>query len=660
MIGVLLALLAASGTARGGEPVQRQVVALFDSMGREDDLDTEDPVHQLLEMPLNYLGMVVRRHDIRKGPPPEAWLANARALVTYFEQPNACPDWLWSLLEETRVRVVHFGHFGCLEADKERLARWLKRFGLIYDDSDFTSPLEVRVELRGKELCALESDPRKHAIHMGPHNVDARNRVWVRTRAVMGRDDDRTPVVTGEWGAVALEPYTVIGGGEHNERRWHLDPFPFFREALGLVGVPAPHPQVLNGRRMFFMHVDGDGFESTSTVADESLAARVFCDEIIERYRLPMTVSIVVRSLTDDYSVAKPTARMKLAREIFHFDHVEPASHGVLHPLRWDKRVLWYPTIKNFTYSPVREVADSIRFINGRLAPPGRSCRLMLWTGEANPSSQAIATARESGCLNLNGGVFRWDARTDSVGFVSPWGHARGSEVQVYVGAANENDYEGFFTTMPSAFTHASVTIERSGSPRILKPANVYCHFYSAERPARLKALKGLIERWGIEEETAPVFASDYAGAVHSALTTARIEKIGSGWAFRDFGDCRTVRIDGEQRKVDWSASRGLIGARRMGGALFLHLGTTDAEVVLSDSATPRPHVEQADHPLKEVSLSPQGITLVSGAHSSREIVLAGFPPGARLRSGETVDAEGRIRIRMPDPGIDRLELTLP
>jgi hypothetical protein len=657
---VLLVLLVAGGAARGGEPVRRLVVALFDSMGREDDLDTEDPVHQLLEMPLNYVGMVVRRHDIRKGPPPEAWLAHARALVTYFEQPNPCPDWLWPLLEKTTARVVHFGHFGCLEADKERLAHWLKRFGLIYDDSDLTSPLEVRVELRGKKLCALESDPRKHAIHMGPHNVDERNRVWVKTRAVMQPDDDRAPVVTGEWGAVALEPYTVIGGGEHNERRWHLDPFHFFREALGLIGVPAPHPQVLNGRRMFFLHVDGDGFESVSTVVDGALAARVFCDEIIKRYRLPMTVSIVVRSLTDDYAVAKPTERMRLAREIFGFDHVEPASHGVLHPLRWDKRVLWYPAIKNFTYSPLREVADSIRFINGWLVPSGRSCRVMLWTGEANPSRQAIETSRESGCFNLNGGVFRWDARTDSVGFVSPWGHAREGEVQVYAGAANENDYEGFFSTMPSAFAHASVTIERSGDPRILKPANVYCHFYSAERPARLRALKGLIERWGIEEETAPVFASDYARSVHSALTTARIEKTGSGWAFLEFGDCRTVRIDGESREVDWAASRGLIGARRMGNALFLHLGAPNAVLVLSDSATPHPHVEQADHLLREVRLSREGITLVSQAHSSREIVLAGFPPGTRLRSGERVDAEGRVRVRLPDPGTDRLELTLP
>ncbi|MFQ5844750.1 MAG: hypothetical protein ACE5JG_07150, partial [Planctomycetota bacterium] len=49
-------------------PEPRLVLALFDGAGRTLPLDTEDPVHQGLEMPLNHLGLVVRRHDIRTGP----------------------------------------------------------------------------------------------------------------------------------------------------------------------------------------------------------------------------------------------------------------------------------------------------------------------------------------------------------------------------------------------------------------------------------------------------------------------------------------------------------------------------------------------------------------------------------------------------------------
>ena len=60
---------------------KRVVLALFDSEGPHGKLDTQDPVHVQLEMPLNYLGMVVHRHDIRKGPPPPEVLPRSRAVV---------------------------------------------------------------------------------------------------------------------------------------------------------------------------------------------------------------------------------------------------------------------------------------------------------------------------------------------------------------------------------------------------------------------------------------------------------------------------------------------------------------------------------------------------------------------------------------------------
>ena len=53
---------------------------------------------------------------------------------------------------------------------------------------------------------------------------------------------------------------------------------------------------------------------------------------------------------------------------------------------------------------------------------------------------------------------------------------------------------------MPSAFGHIRETIRRTGSPRILKPANVYCHLYSAEHPVRLRTLQKLIEAYALYE----------------------------------------------------------------------------------------------------------------------------------------------------------------
>ena len=97
----------------------------------------------------------------------------------------------------------------------------------------------------------------------------------------------RTPVVVGAFGGLALRPWTVREGTKAEDRRWHLDPFTFFAQALGTRDLPAPDPTVHFGRRAFLLHVDGDGFESTSTVREGVLSARVFTDEIIMIGEIP-------------------------------------------------------------------------------------------------------------------------------------------------------------------------------------------------------------------------------------------------------------------------------------------------------------------------------------------------------------------------------------
>jgi hypothetical protein len=426
---------------------------------------------------------------------------------------------------------------------------------------------------------------------------------------------------------------------------------------------------------MWFLQVDGDGFESLSTVKPNTLAAEVMLDDVFLRYPLPYTVSIIVASLTHDYAVEKPTPRMELARRILNLPHVEPASHGVLHTLRWQaerdapgetKALMSFLRLANYEYGTVAEVRDSIRFINERLLEPPRRCAVMLWTGSADPHEESIRAAVDAGSWNVNGGVFRWDAWSDSVGFVSPWSRRAGAMLQVYAGAANENDFDGFFDTMPGAFGHITTTIERTGSPRVLKPADVYAHFYSAESPARLKSIHDLIERWALREPTAPVHASTYAKAVHSAVFRARVLRRPDGWALRRFDDCRTARIDGETRDVDFSRSLGLLGARRVADSLYLHLAGPDAIVVLAAKPPARPHVAEANCLLEYAELTETGVAVTATAWNPRLVRFAGFPPRARLRlrlddveREETADPQGELLVRLPAPGTTRVEAGL-
>lgn len=660
-------------------PEPRDVLALsarvHDDIARVDI----DPVHSMLELPLQHLGMVVRRRNVADGEPPDLDGNVTRAVLTWFDGNDPAVDWLLPWLRRQRARwpalkIVHFGDLGPLERDADAFAGWVRELGFEYRPGFTDDPLRIDVSFHDHAGTHFESAPNWRRVHYGPRSVDPRHTVWITTRDRGIPGDERTPVVVGPFGGLALSPWTLREGTQAEDRRWHLDPFRFFAAALATDDLPAPDPTVLFGRRVFLLHVDGDGFESTSTTRDGALSARVFLDEVIDRWRVPMTVSVIVAGLTDDLAVEAPTERMLLAREIFTRPWVEPASHSVLHPLNWRRKltprtpprsVTWYAPIANYAHDMTAEVSVSVGFVDRWLLPRGRHCGVMLWSGMANPSDDALREAANLGCVNVNGGVCRFDASADSVGYVSAWGRPTPGGVQVYCGAANENVFDGFFTTLPSAFRHVDTTIERTGTPRILKPANVYVHFYSAERPARLAALQGLLTRWVEREPTLPVHASTYARSVSSVLSERlHVTRLPNGFALDGLGDCRCVRFADPSRRLDWAACEGVVGFRVLQGALYVQLGGERATVAFAaaDGKT-RPYVEESNHLLADVELTASGVKLRSQSYRPRLIVVAGCSSSTavQVRVGSTdrvvkVDAQGRCVLDLP-AGDDRVEV---
>ncbi|MCA8951771.1 MAG: hypothetical protein KDE27_19840, partial [Planctomycetes bacterium] len=483
---------AAPAGETAARPIAREVVVLVDSVIDNLEDPVQDAAREVLQMPLNYLGLRLVRIGIdRAEAPPDVDPRRVRGVGTWLETGGSLPAWVWPWLERQsrRVRMLHFGSLAPLSRDDrgERLRAHLGRFGLGYDDAVLTDPLRIDVDYVRRDAVPFESEPVYERLHFGPWSLGDGNDVWLRTRDSSRPRRARTPVVTGPWGGLALQPWFVRIGGAAGDRRFYVDPFAFLTAALDLADVPAPDPSVRFGRRVFVLHVDGDGFESVSTVpnagGERRICAEVFRDRIVDRWRVPMTVSVIVASLTDRYDPPAPTGRMELARDILSRSWVEAASHTVLHPLDWRRQlsprslprsVVWFPALAGYEHDMVAEVRDSIAFVNRWLVPPGKRCRVMLWSGAANPDERAVAAAAAAGCVNLNGDLFRWDELFDSVGFVSPWGLRLGAQFQVFAGAPNENIYDGFYTTMPGAFAHVDRTLENTGRDRILKPANVY------------------------------------------------------------------------------------------------------------------------------------------------------------------------------------------
>ncbi len=637
----------------------------------DDDLEAArgDLAHTLLQMPLNYCGMRLVERAIPATELPEVDPTRVRAVGTFLLGDERLPAWLWPWLQrqQERVRMLHLGSLRPLLAiaGEAGLGDYLHRFGLGYDAREVSDPARIRVDCPERGLYPFESRPVYERLHLGPWNLDAANTTWVVTRDVQSPRRPRTPIVTGRWGGIGLQPWFLRIGGVDGDRRWYADPFAFCRRALGLEGVPAPDPSVQNGRRMFVLHVDGDGFESPSAVEPGRICGAVFRDRIVDAWPMPMTISFIIAGLTDDLLPAAATPRMAIARSILERPWVEAASHSVLHPLNWRRHldprslprsVVWYPQLTNYQHDMVAEVRDSIAFVDRWLAPADRPCRLMLWSGAANPPAAAIAAATAAGCANLNGGLFRWDALHDSVGFVSPWGRQLDGEWQTFAGAPNENEYPGYFTTMPGAFGHVDTTIERTGAARILKPANIYVHFYSAEQPPRLQALVQLLDRWARREPTVPVHASTYVAAVHDAQFACAITPTPAGFRFTHFDHCRTVRFDGPTPSIDWSRCLGICGALRLDDRLFVHLGRSDAELAFATGSATKPvewlHLEQSDLQVDDVMPGPRALRARVRGWRAGVVVLAGAPAGVALcwsaagvEHRERTDARGRVTV---------------
>jgi hypothetical protein len=448
-------------------------------------------------------------------------------------------------------------------------------------------------------------------------------------------------------------------------RQWRLDPFRFFEEAFTLGGCPRPDVTTQNGRRVWFSHIDGDGFANAS-VEPPKLCAEVIRDRILSRFPAPFTVSIVTAEV-DAKALGSPE-REALARSLFALPNVEPACHGYAHPYDWHRRTLMLNGIPGYQYDERTEIALSAEFIRG-LLPPGGRVPLFLWTGRCNPTPSALRIASEAGLLNMNGGDTRMDPLFPSYSYVAPLTRLREDQVQVHAGAANDNIFTAGLSEPAWGFRNVLATFRNTEVPEALwmpkrparrvAPVNVYFHFFSASQPASMRALSEVVAS-SLAMDVAPVFASDYVRKVQGFLG-ARLERVGEGhWRIRDFGDCRTLRFDQPEGKPNLSRSRGCLGFRwEEGGRLYVHLAAgEEAEVVLDRwGEIPGPYLESASHGVEAFERAPDRVRFRSRGVGEGRMVIAGVPAG----TWEVVHSEGGASLGKfePDPS-GRLTLVLP
>ncbi|TVM19242.1 hypothetical protein DPQ33_02465 [Oceanidesulfovibrio indonesiensis] len=447
-----------------------------------------------------------------------------------------------------------------------------------------------------------------------------------------------------------------------HDRKWYVDPFAFFELSIMSTeeSLPAFVPAMLNGVRLAFTHVDGDAFNGFTNIKKGSSCAEVLLEEIFMRYDLPFTVSVIVAEL--DPAIKGNQAAMDVARKIFALPNVEPASHTYSHPYVWnpegeilDESYGRYAyTIPGYTFDPHKEIVYSSQWIEEHLTPPGKPCRVLLWSGNCAPLAEQIDIADEAGLLHMNGGDTVYDAMHQSLFNVAPpYRYVKG-RYQVYTGQANENILTDLWTHPYSGYRDIVKTMERTGSPRLLSPVNPYYHFYSAEREASLSSLHTVYE-WLLKQELAHVYASTWIRAVRGFVTAKVSRQASNRYVLSDYGECRTVRFGKDSPDPDLDASSGIIGFNRTEEGLFVFIDpiAESATVVLAETGKAIPHLRRASGRVEGYSSQGGAVSLEYRGHEPGFVELAGFEPGSMLqvRHGAGApqalasDKEGMIRL---------------
>lgn len=634
VLSAIVVCLAVPASETRAAALARKILVLYDST--YDKETTFMPVHQIAEMPLNHLGLIAEYRDINRDLPQLNEMQDVRGILTWFRSdamvdPNGFLAWAEMVIGAGKKFVV-IGDLSVRRDFHNRLTplssinRFWSQLGLKSEDDWQHITYDWAIQYKDPAMVEYE----RAAFGVLPHfqrmkKIDSRAKSYL----VIRRGNDPSTgihlVVVNQHGGYVAGGYMHFSTTESHGRLWYVNPFEFFRVAFGTDDLPKPDTTTLSGRRIFYSHVDGDGWRNVTEIMpykkDRMLTPEVLLREVVDAFPdLPLTVAPIAGDLDPAWHGTRES--LQVAREIFARANVEAGTHTYAHPLDWSafepgrlsssrtpiksaSMVTLLARLFDLSPRPLsdaagaasryeqpityadkpfdlrREIRGSVEVIN-RLLPQGKKVEVVQWSGDTLPFEAAVAETRAAGLRNLNGGDTRFDREYQSYGWVSPLGRQIGSQRQIYASNSNENTYTDLWSDRFFGFRYLIRTIQNTETPARIKPFNIYYHMYSGEK---FSSLKAVIEnyRYARTQEIAPITASNYA-AIADGFFTAEIEPLGDRqWRITNRQSLQTVRFDNATlRAVDFTRSSGVLGHRHHQGSLYVSLDPADQAPVIA------------------------------------------------------------------------------
>lgn len=640
----------------GTDALPRTIITIWDP--NEDDDIWFTKQHQYMEMPLNHLGVKLEYHQLNDPLPDIKDRKDVLGVLSFlykysdYPDPRAFINWATEAINAGK-KIVVMGNPGFysegIKLTPQELNSFWNLLGLADNGEWIRETYDIKFPILDKNV--VEFERKLQDIRLGFHSLRQKsNELNVHLMARKGWDEltDSVLVCTNENGGYVCDgyaSYAIFNTGE-TFRRWYLNPFSFFRKAFQIDDYPIPDTTTLNGRRMYYSHIDGDGWNSISHIYEyrrnRDICAEVVYRELIKPYpNLPVTVAPVAAEL--DISWFGTEKNLVAARSLFALPQVELSSHTYSHPFAWSFFEDYQPEdelpyLKNYrlktwkgttfwmqlnhllawdteilgadvSITALKENEEEKekllekydiprayavepftmeKEVQGSFqtiesqAPEGKKIQLFQWSGNCQPYEAILTELRRIGVPNLNGGDTRFDSEFYSYSWVRPLGRHVNQEQQIYASASNENTYTDLWRDRFYGFNQLPETFKNTNSPIRLKPMNVYYHMYSGEKLASLNAVKQNIE-YVLAQPKISVDTSHFAVIVEG-FYTAEFYPIGERtWIVKNRGRLQTIRFDrASMETVDYTKSKGVIGSRNELASLYVFLDPAEENVVIA------------------------------------------------------------------------------
>jgi len=627
--------------AKETQIIPRKIVGLYKTSKNIPTINRTN-IHRFAEMPLNYLGLDIEYYDINKGLPENIInRKDVRGVLTWFDsgtiidKPYEYLKWGIDVIRSGKKFVI-MGSPGFLvdsnlnSVSIPRMNRFWRKFGLKFNGDWVESTHDSDLIDKDHEMVNFE---RKYPLQKHSYeNLITISQTVTTHLAAKRRSSDKPPaqlISTSKNGGYVAEGYAC--NVEYNDKKpeslqWYINPFLFFQIAFDTSRLPKPDVTTIAGRRIYFSHIDGDGWLSQTKLEEYTgksmLCSEVIMEKAIKPYsELPVTIGPIVAEMDPDWE-GTASAR-KIAESLFILPNVEIGAHTYTHPYSWKffenydrKKELksnnWFSKLKNdlfgdkadnietgieqtnedyrdeaarayekYPFDLKLEIGGAIKYLDN-LAPKNKKGKIILWSGSCVPFEKAVKETRENKLGNINGGDTRFDRIFPSYAWVASIGRHVGEERHIYAASSNENTYTNLWTSDFFGFKYLVDTFKNTESPKRVKPMNIYYHMYSGERDASINALISNLE-YAVKSEIAPITASHYSSIADGFYTTEIFKNGVNSWIIKNRGELQTIRFAKSVFKaVDFKNSTGVVGQRHFQDSLYVYLDASVLQPVIT------------------------------------------------------------------------------